>query len=154
MAAGWNKFTGKSPYPELSSNSDHSSVCYGVKTNRNYRLGWIQGKRDELMEQSVIEWIEIVLKKFAPSSNEIGEWLKNGVIICEVLEATFPKSLVRKINYKQSQFSSSENIQNFLESAEKLGIRKDHLFEASDLIDEKDLGKVFRTLNILREKCL
>uniref|UniRef100_A0A0K0EMV1 Calponin-homology (CH) domain-containing protein n=1 Tax=Strongyloides stercoralis TaxID=6248 RepID=A0A0K0EMV1_STRER len=154
MAAGWNKFTGKSPYPELSSNSDHSSVCYGVKTNRSYRLNWIQGKRDEAMEQSVIEWIEVVLKKFAPSNDEIGEWLRDGTIICELLEAISPKSLVRKINYKQSQFSSSENIQNFLESAEKLGIKKDLLFEACDLKDEKDLGKVFRVLNILKEKFL
>uniref|UniRef100_A0A0K0F1H6 Calponin-homology (CH) domain-containing protein n=1 Tax=Strongyloides venezuelensis TaxID=75913 RepID=A0A0K0F1H6_STRVS len=154
MAAGWNKFTGKSPYPELASNSDHSSICYGVKTNRNFRLGWIQGKRDEVMEQSVIEWIEVVLKKFAPSNNEIGEWLRDGIIICEVIDKIFPGSLVRKINYKQSQFSSSENIQNFLESAQKLGIKKDFLFEASDLKDERDLGKVFRTLNLLKEKAL
>uniref|UniRef100_A0A0N4Z0Y5 Calponin-homology (CH) domain-containing protein n=1 Tax=Parastrongyloides trichosuri TaxID=131310 RepID=A0A0N4Z0Y5_PARTI len=150
MAAGWNKFTGKSPYPEISANADHSSVCYGVKTNRTFRLG----KRDVAMEQSVIEWIELLLRKFAPPENEIGEWLKNGVIICEILDKTFPGSLVRKINYKQTKFSSSENIHNFLESAEKIGIKKGQLFEASDLMDEKDLGKVFSTLNVLKERCL
>ncbi|KAE9548164.1 hypothetical protein FO519_008625 [Halicephalobus sp. NKZ332] len=151
MAAGWKKFTGVSQYPELSSNSTNSSFCYGVKNDRKFRLPWIQGKRDLDVEREVISWIEVVTKKFAPPEKEIPEWLKDGVILCEILDNVLPNTLIRKINRKKSQFSSAENITNFLDSAKKAEIPDICLFELSDLLDEKDIGKVFKTLNYLRE---
>ena len=68
-----------------------------------------------------------------------------------ILDNVLPNSLIRKINTKKSQFSSAENITNFLESAKKAKIADSWLFELSDLLDEKDIGRVFRTLNYLRE---
>ena len=63
----------------------------------------------------------------------------------------YPGSLKTKINTKKSQFSSAENVTNFLESAKATGIDAAHLFELSDLLDEKDIGKVFKTLAYLKE---
>ncbi len=41
MAAGWQKFKGKSPYPELGTNPQRSQFTYGVKKDRHYRLPWV-----------------------------------------------------------------------------------------------------------------
>uniref|UniRef100_A0A1I7XZW4 Calponin-homology (CH) domain-containing protein n=1 Tax=Steinernema glaseri TaxID=37863 RepID=A0A1I7XZW4_9BILA len=152
MAAGWHKFTGKSQYPALSKNADNSQFCYGVKTNRTFRLGWIQGKRDLEMEKAVITWIEDVTREFAPADDEVGDWLQSGILICRVLEAVAPGLLVRKINTKKSQFSATENINNFLESAMRapLALRPEDLFELSDLLEQRDLGRVMCTLNTIR----
>uniref|UniRef100_A0AC34PX57 Calponin-homology (CH) domain-containing protein n=1 Tax=Panagrolaimus sp. JU765 TaxID=591449 RepID=A0AC34PX57_9BILA len=151
MAAGWKRFTGSSQYPELSANATQSSFCYGVKSDRKFRLPWIQGKRDSDVEQEVLAWIETVTRKFAPSDKNVNEWLKDGTILCEILDTVLPGSLIRKINTKKSQFASAENVTNFLESAKKAGIDSAQLFELSDLLDEKDMGKVFKTLAFLKE---
>lgn len=35
------------------------------------------------MEHEVITWIETITRKFAPKENAIGEWLKDGTILCQ-----------------------------------------------------------------------
>uniref|UniRef100_A0AC35UGK1 Calponin-homology (CH) domain-containing protein n=1 Tax=Rhabditophanes sp. KR3021 TaxID=114890 RepID=A0AC35UGK1_9BILA len=152
MAAGWNKFANESSCPELVSDGSHTSMSHGIKTNRNVRLGWLQGKRDSQMEEEVIKWIELVLKVFAPAENEIHDWLRDGTILCRLLSTIKPGCLLRKVSTRQSQFSSSQNILNFLETCEStLGLKSNQLFTLPDLQDEKDLGKVFRCLNVLKE---
>ncbi|TKR70572.1 hypothetical protein L596_022579 [Steinernema carpocapsae] len=153
MAAGWHRFTGRSQYPELSHNTDNSQFCYGVKTNRSFRLKWIQGKSDTEMEKAVISWIEDVTREFAPADDEIGEWLQSGVIICRALDSVFPGILAHNIN--KSKFAATENISNFLKSAtrEPLSLKQEDLFELSDLLEQRDLGRVMRTLNTIRLRC-
>uniref|UniRef100_A0A7E4VLB7 Calponin-homology (CH) domain-containing protein n=1 Tax=Panagrellus redivivus TaxID=6233 RepID=A0A7E4VLB7_PANRE len=151
MAAGWRKFTGASQYPELTHNQDYSSFCYGVKADRKFRLPWIQGKRDYDLEHDVINWIETITRKFAPNEKDVAEWLKDGTILCEVLEIVMPGSLLRRVTTRKSQFSAAENVTNFLDSAKAGGVDDFWLFELSDLLDEKDIGRVFRTLAHLKE---
>uniref|UniRef100_A0AC35FN33 Calponin-homology (CH) domain-containing protein n=1 Tax=Panagrolaimus sp. PS1159 TaxID=55785 RepID=A0AC35FN33_9BILA len=103
------------------------------------------------MEHEVINWIETITRKFAPKENAIGEWLKDGTILCQILDTVYPGSLKAKINTKKSQFSAAENITNFLESAKNVGIDESNLFELSDLLDEKDIGKIIKTLAYLKE---
>lgn len=42
MAAGWRRFANRSPYPEITSSADHSSVVYGPKSDRRYRIEWVR----------------------------------------------------------------------------------------------------------------
>ncbi|KAH7696136.1 muscular protein 20 [Aphelenchoides avenae] len=151
MAQGWHKFTGNSPYPVIRTNEDHTSFAYGVPKERKYRLPWLQGKRNAELERSVLEWIESVTRERVPNELLLAEWLKDGRVLCRVLDELVPGCLVRRVNTKSSQFASSENITNFLQSARQLGFADSQLFELSDLFDNNDVGKVLRTLGEIRD---
>ncbi|CAD5225799.1 unnamed protein product [Bursaphelenchus okinawaensis] len=151
MAAGWRKFTGQSPYPSVAANKTESAFAYGVKQDRQYRLDWIQG-RDAESEAKLLKFIADELGMDAPPVARVGRWLKDGVVLCKMLEKMAPGCLSRPLNTKRSEFAAIENIRNFLESAVRLGFEEGHMFEVSDLVDQKNIGKVLGVLQMLAEE--
>lgn len=65
------------------------------------------------------------------------------------MEKLAPGSLKREMNQKRSEFACMENIRNFLNSALHLGFEEHQLFEVSDLVDEKNMGKVLKCLSMI-----
>ncbi|GMS80097.1 hypothetical protein PENTCL1PPCAC_2272, partial [Pristionchus entomophagus] len=167
MAAGWFKFTGSSPYPALTANSDHSKFTYGNKQNRQYRMGWsifyftllhvvskkvfqIQGKRDEGKEGIVLDWISRSIPiTFDHRENAI-ERLSHGIILCEFIQSINSHALARKISHKSSRFAATENLENFQDGLIALGLDRTQLFPISDLIEKKDITSLVNTLSILK----
>ncbi|XP_076839590.1 proto-oncogene vav isoform X2 [Brachyhypopomus gauderio] len=86
---------------------------------------------------------------------ELAHALRDGVLLCHLLNNLLPHSVnLREINLRpqMSQFLCLKNIRTFLVAChERFGVRKSDLFEAFDLFDVRDFGKVIGTLSILSQ---
>ncbi|CAB3397351.1 unnamed protein product [Caenorhabditis bovis] len=146
MAVGWKKFTGKSQYPELTSNGEGSAFTYGSKRDRGFRMGWIQGRRDEQIEKELIEWINYVTVEKLTSTNAV-EALSDGKILCKLLLRINPNILLRPINQKPPLFSATDNIANFIDSLRNCGFHDDELFPTAVLLEKRDLTPDYTKMN-------
>ncbi|CAJ0939441.1 unnamed protein product, partial [Mesorhabditis belari] len=153
MAAGWKHFTGKSPYPELTANSTQSAFTYGSKRDRRYRMGWIQGKRDEREERNMLNWVGKISGCEVSDDQEVAlEQLHDGVTLCEFLNGLNPHALNRTISHKKSLFAATENVTNFQESICNFGLRQADLFPPNELLEKRTLTGLIKTLVILKSK--
>ncbi|XP_046898483.1 proto-oncogene vav-like isoform X2 [Hypomesus transpacificus] len=79
--------------------------------------------------------------------------LRDGVLLCQLLNNLQPHAInLRHINLRpqMSQFLCLKNIRAFLGVCqERFHMRRNELFEAFDLFDVRDFGKVIDTLSIL-----
>ncbi|KAK3530596.1 hypothetical protein QTP86_028831, partial [Hemibagrus guttatus] len=86
---------------------------------------------------------------------ELAQALRDGVLLCHLLNNLYPHSVnLREINLRpqMSQFLCLKNIRTFLNVCyEHFGMKKNELFEAFDLFDVRDFGKVIETLSILSQ---
>ncbi|KAM9320988.1 proto-oncogene vav [Gastrophryne carolinensis] len=84
---------------------------------------------------------------------DLAQALRDGVLLCQLLNNLMPHSVnLGEINLRpqMSQFLCLKNIRTFLSTcSEKFGMRRADLFEAFDLFDVRDFGKVINTLSIL-----
>ncbi|XP_045067638.1 proto-oncogene vav isoform X4 [Coregonus clupeaformis] len=84
---------------------------------------------------------------------ELAQALRDGVLLCQLLNNLLPHAVnLREINLRpqMSQFLCLKNIRTFLGVCqEKFHLKKTELFEAFDLFDVRDFGKVIDTLSIL-----
>uniref|UniRef100_A0A673MMW0 Guanine nucleotide exchange factor VAV3-like n=1 Tax=Sinocyclocheilus rhinocerous TaxID=307959 RepID=A0A673MMW0_9TELE len=84
---------------------------------------------------------------------DLAQTLRDGVLLCQLLNNLRPQSLnLREINLRpqMSQFLCLKNIRTFLHACSEIfGMKKSELFEAFDLFDVRDFGKVMDTLSKL-----
>ncbi|XP_075869905.1 proto-oncogene vav isoform X1 [Nelusetta ayraudi] len=84
---------------------------------------------------------------------DLAQALRDGVLLCQLLNNLLPQAVnLREINLRpqMSQFLCLKNIRTFLGACHcKFHLRKSDLFEAFDLFDVRDFGKVIDTLSIL-----
>ncbi|KAK5860257.1 hypothetical protein PBY51_021748 [Eleginops maclovinus] len=84
---------------------------------------------------------------------DLAQTLRDGVLLCQLLNNLKPHTInLKEINLRpqMSQFLCLKNIRTFLTSCyEEFGMRKTYLFEAFDLFDVRDFGKVMDTLSKL-----
>ncbi|XP_041640519.1 proto-oncogene vav-like [Cheilinus undulatus] len=84
---------------------------------------------------------------------DLAQALRDGVLLCQLLNNLLPQAVnLREINLRpqMSQFLCLKNIRMFLGVCqEKFRLKKSELFEAFDLFDVRDFGKVIDTLSIL-----
>ncbi|XP_073090474.1 guanine nucleotide exchange factor VAV3 isoform X1 [Manis javanica] len=84
---------------------------------------------------------------------DLAQTLRDGVLLCQLLNNLRAHSInLKEINLRpqMSQFLCLKNIRTFLTACcEKFGMRKSELFEAFDLFDVRDFGKVIETLSRL-----
>uniref|UniRef100_A0AAY4BER7 Vav guanine nucleotide exchange factor 1 n=1 Tax=Denticeps clupeoides TaxID=299321 RepID=A0AAY4BER7_9TELE len=77
---------------------------------------------------------------------ELAHALRDGVLLCQLLNNLLPHAVnLREINLRpqMSQFLCLKNIRTFLCTCqERFGMRKSEVFEAFDLFDVRDFGKV------------
>ena len=115
-----------------------------------------QEKYDAGMEQSSLAWIEAVLDKpglFDDISGQkaVQEFLKDGLILCELINTLQPGS-VKKINHQKMPFFKMENIGNFLSACEAYGVNKSDLFQTVDLFEARNMVAVINGIHALGRK--
>uniref|UniRef100_A0A674BK43 Vav 3 guanine nucleotide exchange factor b n=1 Tax=Salmo trutta TaxID=8032 RepID=A0A674BK43_SALTR len=80
---------------------------------------------------------------------DLAQTLRDGVLLCQLLNNLKPHTInLKEINLRpqMSQFLCLKNIRTFLSSCcEVFGLKKTDLFEAFDLFDVRDFGKVTKT---------
>ncbi|KAJ8010466.1 hypothetical protein DPEC_G00075380 [Dallia pectoralis] len=84
---------------------------------------------------------------------DLAQTLRDGVLLCQLLNNLRPQAInLKEINLRpqMSQFLCLKNIRTFLSvCCDKFGMKKSELFEAFDLFDVRDFGKVMDTLSKL-----
>lgn len=84
---------------------------------------------------------------------DLAQTLRDGVLLCQLLNNLRPHSInLKEINLRpqMSQFLCLKNIRTFLAACcDTFGMKKSELFEAFDLFDVRDFGKVIETLSRL-----
>uniref|UniRef100_A0A8C1ZVY1 Vav 3 guanine nucleotide exchange factor b n=1 Tax=Cyprinus carpio TaxID=7962 RepID=A0A8C1ZVY1_CYPCA len=84
---------------------------------------------------------------------DLAQTLRDGVLLCQLLNNLRPDTInLKEINIRpqMSQFLCLKNIRTFLSACcEAFGMKKSELFEAFDLFDVRDFGKVIDTLSKL-----
>ncbi|XP_054914348.1 guanine nucleotide exchange factor VAV3-like [Poeciliopsis prolifica] len=84
---------------------------------------------------------------------DLAQTLRDGVLLCQLLNNLKPHTInLKEINLRpqMSQFLCLKNIRTFLSSCcDVFGMKKSDLFEAFDLFDVRDFGKVMDTLSKL-----
>ncbi|RXN25835.1 guanine nucleotide exchange factor VAV3-like protein [Labeo rohita] len=84
---------------------------------------------------------------------DLAQTLRDGVLLCQLLNNLKPDTInLKEINLRpqMSQFLCLKNIRTFLSACcEAFGMKKSELFEAFDLFDVRDFGKVIDTLSKL-----
>lgn len=124
----------------------------GFKAVNNFGLdkeiaARMNAKYDKNLEADVQSWIEDQLgMKF---DKEFGEMLKNGVVLCELVNKLMPGK-VKKINRAGGLFRFQENITNFLRVCREIGVNEASLFPTESLAQLKDLNQVLTCINSFR----
>ncbi|KAJ8264176.1 hypothetical protein GJAV_G00146070 [Gymnothorax javanicus] len=84
---------------------------------------------------------------------DLAHALRDGVLLCQLLNNLLPQSInLKDINLRpqMSQFLCLKNIRTFLSTCQShFRMKKSELFEAFDLFDVRDFGKVIDTLSSL-----
>ena len=80
-------------------------------------------------------WIEAVLG--APFPAEFGPSLKDGTMLCQLLNTIKPGCV--KANASKMPFKQMENVSNYLKVSRALGVKQHDCFETVDLFEQKDL---------------
>ncbi|XP_012523258.1 muscle-specific protein 20 [Monomorium pharaonis] len=105
----------------------------------------IASKRNPEQEREAQEWIESVLGKKFPPGETFEEVLKDGQVLCHVMNKLSPGS-VPKINTSGGQFKMMENINLFQKALKEYGVDDVDVFQTVDLWEKKDIAQVVTTL--------
>ncbi|XP_058607082.1 calponin-2 isoform X1 [Onychostoma macrolepis] len=103
----------------------------------------IAQKYDPQREEELRVWIEDVTGRSIGDDFQKG--LKNGVILCELVNKLQPGS-VKKINQSSQNWHQLENLTNFIKAITTYGLKPHDSFEANDLFENGNMTQVQTTL--------
>ncbi|KAI7861415.1 calponin homology domain-containing protein [Spinellus fusiger] len=112
------------------------TTLYGLDRDIKKKL---DSKYSVEREQEARQWIEETIGE-PLSSLDFHESLKNGVVLCKVIEKLVPGKGKHKVS--AMPFIQMENISTFLSGAEALGVPKHDLFQTVDLYERKNMTQV------------
>lgn len=122
-------------------------------TNVSIQHFQIAGKRNPEQDKEAQTWIETVLEFKFPAGEAYEEVLKDGQILCRLINKLKPGS-VAKVNESGGQFKMMENINNFQKALKEYGVSDVDVFQTVDLWEKKDISQVTNTIFALgREVC-
>ncbi|KAI8617624.1 calponin homology domain-containing protein [Chytriomyces sp. MP71] len=87
-------------------------------------------KYDPTREREAREWLESTVERQFPEGVSFHEALKDGVILCEAI-------------------NKMENINAYLQAAEKMGVNRHELFQTVDLFEAKNMVQVIDSVYAL-----
>lgn len=103
----------------------------------------IAQKYDLQKEEELRFWIEEVTGM--PIGDNFQKGLKDGVILCELINKLQPGS-IKKINNSQLNWHKLENLGNFIKAILAYGLKPNDIFEANDLFENGNMTQVQTTL--------
>ena len=98
-----------------------------------------------MQELEIQKWIEAVLNEPFPQGKLYEDALKDGVILCKLMNVLAPGS-IKKIHEKGAHFKLTENVTRFQEAIAEYGVHLDDIFQTNDLSEKKDIANVNNTL--------
>eukprot|EP01102_Stenamoeba_stenopodia_P002074 TRINITY_DN1183_c0_g1_i3.p1 TRINITY_DN1183_c0_g1~~TRINITY_DN1183_c0_g1_i3.p1 ORF type:complete len:972 (-),score=248.68 TRINITY_DN1183_c0_g1_i3:126-3041(-) len=120
-----------------------------VSTLENDRLVKEEMKYNPELERVTKKWIEEVLGTPFPPNESLISLLKSGVVLCKLVNVlnlsnvTVPKIYEGPIAYRQM-----ENIEQYKQACEKLGLKQTDLFVTADLFEEKNTNTVLSHIHV------
>lgn len=116
-------------------------------------------KFDVGLANEALQWITDVMGSagegvdlpHVTEAKQVSPPLKNGVILCKLINAIKPGS-VKKINTSNMAFKQMENISNFLTACENIGISKIDMFQTVDLYESQNIPQVVNGIFALGRK--
>lgn len=107
-------------------------------------------KGDPLADQKteVLDWIQAVTGEPVPRDQPFEKVLKDGVILCNMMNKLIPGS-VKRINKKGSNFQLMENHAAFQKGMKKFGVPDDEIFQTVDLFEARNIKQVVMSLGAL-----
>ncbi|KAG5667362.1 hypothetical protein PVAND_015345 [Polypedilum vanderplanki] len=105
----------------------------------------LAGKRNPEQEKEAQEWIETVIGAKFPPGETFEEALKDGIILCKLMNKIKPGS-IPKINTSGASFKMMENINLFQKALKDYGVPDLDVFQTVDLWEMKDISQVTMTL--------
>ncbi|KPP60186.1 calponin-1-like [Scleropages formosus] len=112
-------------------------------SGQSRRDGTLAHKYDPQKEEELRQWIQEITGRRVPEN--FMEGLKDGVILCELINKLQPGS-VKKINDSPQNWHQLENIGNFVRAITEYGIKPHDIFEANDLFENVNHTQVQSTL--------
>jgi len=112
-------------------------------------MGWVKDVLEASGNDEAINLAGEIGSIDAP--NDVKGPLKNGVILCHVINSIHPGS-VKRINQSSMAFKQMENIGNFLTGCEGIGCSKQDLFQTVDLYEGNNIPQVINGLFALGRK--
>ncbi|KAI9097006.1 hypothetical protein DFS34DRAFT_622161 [Phlyctochytrium arcticum] len=106
---------------------------------------------DGISDKDVQSWVCKQVGSNAPAEGEFEDSLKDGQVLCRLINALNPSGSPIKINTGKFAFARMENINNYLKGAEALGVPKQVSFAAGDLQAGTNIPQVFSHLALLRK---
>lgn len=97
------------------------------------------------MDKEAQTWIETVLGFKFPAGETYEEVLKDGQILCRLINKLKPGSIA-KINESGGQFKMMENLNNFQKALKEYGVSDCDVFQTVDLWEKKDISQVTNTI--------
>jgi len=95
-------------------------------------------------------WIEEVLGEKL-SNSELGmhnfqQCLRDGQILCKLLNTLNGEPLVKKINQQKMAFKQMENIEQFIKGCKIFGLKDGDIFQTADLYECQNMSQIISTI--------
>lgn len=100
---------------------------------------------DPELERDVCDWISKVTGETRDSEMTVCEWLRDGVILCNLVNKIHPGQ-IPKISHMKAPFKKMENITHFTDAARTFGVNEAAMFATPDLYEEKNMGSVINCI--------
>jgi len=88
------------------------------------------------------------MKKPIPRDQPFEKVLKDGILICELINVLQPGS-VKRIQKKGSNFQLMENIAAYQKAVKKYGVPEEEIFQTADLFEARNIKQVMLSLYCL-----
>ena len=105
-------------------------------------------KYDPALEAAAREWVQAVSGLSFDADASLQSELKSGVVLCQLANAIKP-GVCRKPSTMAAPFKQMENIANYLEACDALGVPKHDQFQTVALFEDKDMMAVLVNLQAL-----
>ena len=102
---------------------------------------------DEVMTAEAVAWVEAITG--APLAGGFPEGLKDGTVLCALMNAIQPGSIARVNPAPTMPFKKMENITASIKAMRAFGLRENELFSTVDVTEEKNLKAVVICLTAL-----
>jgi len=138
--------------------------CTKMAQNRATKSGFaaeahskMNAKYDPELSSQLLEWMKEVTNEDIPINGDkqaFYETLKDGQLLCRLINHIQPNTITKKVNNTTMAFQCMENIQFFLDGAQKLGVPNQELFQTVDLWEQQNMTSVQVCLQSLARKAV
>jgi len=113
----------------------------------------LEAKYSQDQEAQCRAWIEEVLGEKL-SNSELGmhnfqQCLRDGQILCKLLNTLNGEPLIKKINQQKMAFKQMENIEQFIKGCKVFGLKDGDIFQTADLYECQNMSQVIVALYAL-----